>query len=213
MLVAHRGIGIVGLFAIAFLIWAGQTIAASNFVKISLSNGVTVELPSNWIAMSDNKRITLGAWNESVLAARKLSDVENELPFAANYYDDRGNAAGTFAIRYYPAFTITQSEAIAANALDVKELDAGLRQTVGQGIEASGGKMVAWLGTTKKSINGNIYFISEDRLLTPRGDVFRGFLVRYLNAGKSFTIMISYREDQEYYLRPICDRIISSIRN
>jgi len=37
--------------------------------------------------------------------------------------------------------------------------------------------------------------------------------VRVFNGGKSFTMTVSYRENQEYLLRPICDRIISSLRN
>ena len=42
---------------------------------------------------------------------------------------------------------------------------------------------------------------------------FKVRLVRVFNGGKSFTLTVSYREDKEYVLRPICDRIISSLRN
>lgn len=213
MLIAHRGIGIVGLFAIAFLIWAGQSVADTNFVKIHLQNGVTVELPKNWKVASDNKRVTLDTWKESVLEARKLSDVDNEMPFAANYYDDRGETEGSFVIRYYPKLEITQDEAIAGGTAFIKELDAGVRQNFTTGLEAAGGQLVAWLGTTRKTINESTYFVSENRQISPRGVGIRGYLVRSLNAGKSFTIIMSYREDREYFLRPICDRIISSIRN
>jgi hypothetical protein len=38
-------------------------------------------------------------------------------------------------------------------------------------------------------------------------------LVRILNGSKSFTLAISYREAQEYLLRPIGDRMIASLRN
>lgn len=205
-----NGNRLIFLFASLFLC-VGQSYAESNFVSISLQGEVSVSLPKNWSVISANKRITLGAWGESVLEAHKLSDVENELPFAANYYDDRGNAVGTFAIRYYPTIEITQTEAIAGETRFIKELDAGLSQTVGQGIQAAGGKLIAWLGTTRKAINGSIYFISEDRVLTPQGDVFRGALVRYLNEGKSFIIIISYREDQANFFTPICNKIINSI--
>lgn len=191
----------------------GQSNAESNFVRVSLTKGVTVYLPRNWSAMSDNKRITLDTWKESVLEARKLSDVENDLPFTANYYDDHGNTAGTFAIRFYPNLKVTESEAVAGGAKFIKELDEGVRQNFKIGLEAGGGKLVSWLGTATQSINGSTYFISKNRQISPRGDKFRGILVRYLNAGKSFTIIISYREDQEFYLKPICDKIISSIRH
>ena len=142
----------------------------------------------------------------------KLTDVENSLPFAATYYDDRGEVAGTFAIRFYPNIVVSQSEAIAADSVFTKELDADVRDSFTKGYEAAGGKLIAWLGTIKKSINNSVYFISESRQLSPREVAMRGILVRYLNSGKSFTIIISYREDQEYFLRPIYDRTIRSIQ-
>ena len=190
-----------------------QSDAKSNFIRVSLTKGVTVDLPSNWSVMSANKRITLDAWKESVLEARKLSDIENELAFTANYYDDNGNTAGMFAIRFYPNLDVTESEAVAGGTAFIKELDEGVKQNFKLGLEAGGGKLVSWLGTATQSINGSTYFISKNRQISPRGDRFRGIIVRYLNDGKSFTIIISYREDQEFYLKPICDKIISSIRH
>jgi hypothetical protein len=202
------------ILLITLFICIGQSTAESNFVRANLTRGVTVELPINWTIMSNNRRITLDTWNESVLEASKLPDAENVLSFAANYFDDSGNTAGSFNIRFYPKLEIAQSEAVAAVGPDfIKELDESVRQNFTSGLEAGGGKMVEWLGTTTKSINGSVYFISENRQLTPRGDGFRGILVRYLNAGKSFTIVVSYREDDAYILRPICDSIISSIRH
>lgn len=202
------------ILLITLFICAGQSSAGSNFARVDLTRGVTVELPTNWSVMSNNKRVTLDTWRESVLEAHKLSDAENNLPFAANYYDDSGNTAASFAIRFYPKLEFAQSEAVSAGGPEfIKELDDGVRQNFMSGLEAGGGKLVAWLGTVPKSINGSVYFISESRQLTPRGDRFRGILVRYLNAGKSFTIIISYREDEEYFLMPICNRIINSIRH
>ena len=197
---------------IALFLCVGKSNAESNFVKVSLTKGVTIDIPRNWSVMSNNKRITLDTWKESVLESHKLTDVENSLPFAANYYDDRGEVAGTFAIRFYPNIVVSQSEAIAADSVFIKELDAGVRDNFTKGYEMSGGKLIAWLGTTKKSINNSVYFISESRQLSPRGVAMLGILVRYLNSGKSFTIIISYREDQEYFLRPIYDRTIRSIQ-
>ena len=202
----------IGLLITTFFCVA-ESNAKNNFVRVNLSKGVSVELPRNWYAMSHNKRITLDAWKEAVLEARKLSDIENDLSFAASYYDDRGNTAGSFVIRFYPKIDVSQSEAIAGGAIFVKELNEGIRESFTKGTEASGAKMVSWLGTVRKSINESVYFISEFRQLSPNGKEFRGFLVRYLNMGKSFTIIIQYREDQEYFLRPICSRIISSIQH
>jgi len=197
---------------LALFLCVGKSSAESNFVKVSLMKGVTIDLPRNWSVNSDNKRITLDTWKESVLESHKLTDVENSIPFAANYYDERGEISGTFAIRFYPNIAVSQAEALTADSVFIKELDAGVRDNFTKGYEASGGKVIAWLGTIKKSINNSVYFISESRQLPPRGVAMRGILVRYLNSGKSFTIIISYREDQEYFLRPIYDKTIRSIQ-
>jgi hypothetical protein len=190
-----------------------QSNADSNFIRVNLTKGVSAELPKNWSVMSKNRRITIETWKESVFQANKLSDVENDLPFMANYFDDMGNSAGTFSIRFYPTIKVTESEAIAGGMVFIKEIDDGIKKNFTIGVEAGGGKLVSWLGTTVRSINGSMYFISENRQLSPRGEGFRGILVRYLNAEKSFTVLISYREDDAYVLKPICDRIISSIQH
>lgn len=210
-MVKTHNIFIVILFTLLFCM--DQSNAQSNFVRISLPNGVTIDLPRNWSVMSDNRRITLDTWRESVLEAHKLSDEKSDYPFAANYYDDNGNTAGTFGIRFYPNIEVTELETIAGGATFIKHIDESVKENYKKGLEAGGGKLVVWLGTATKSINGSMYFISKNRTLSPKGDGFRGTLVRYLNAGKSFTIIISYREDQELYLSPICDKIINSIRH
>ena len=128
---------------IALFLCVGKSNAESNFVKVSLTKGVTIDIPRNWSVMSNNKRITLDTWKESVLESHKLTDVENSLPFAATYYDDRGEVAGTFAIRFYPNIVVSQSEAIAADSVFTKELDAGVRDNFTKGYETSGGKLIA----------------------------------------------------------------------
>ncbi len=211
-----RRIGMDSLFrwilAITFSFSPEAVSASSNFVRVNLPKGVTVELPKNWVVMSANERTTLGAWNEAHLEAKKITDIENDLGFAATYYDEQRRTAATFAIRYYPTLVMTQSEVGAYSAEETKQFDAGLRQTFTKGFESTGGKVVAWLGTMKRNINGAVFLISENRQLLPNQARFRAQLVRLLDAGNSFTIMISYREDQEFFLRPICEKIINSVR-
>ena len=209
---ARNSASLCWLLGVALFLCMGITNAAGNFIPVRLPKSVTVELPKNWTALTNNQRITLDSWVEAKIEARGMADATHDLAFAANYYDDQGKTAGMFNIRYYPNLDVTQSEARAANASDVKELDAVLRQDVVPGVEMAGGRLLAWVGTTKQSINGATAFVSEYRRSSPQGGSFRARLVRFFNAQKSFTITISYREDQDYFLRPICDRIISSIR-
>lgn len=186
--------------------------AQSSFVKVSLAQGVSVELPAHWQTMSANKKATLQAWQESVNEKYKLKDVEHDLALVANNYDDDGFVVASFAIRYYPTMDITNSEAIAGGASFIRELDEVVKQNFKAGLEAAGGKLIAWQGTSRKIINGTSYFVSRNRTISPRGEKFHGVLVRYLNAGKSFTIIMSYRDDQAFYLEPVCEKIIHSIK-
>ncbi len=195
-----------------FASFSSLVFAYNNYISVRLPKGVTVELPKNWVVLSNNQRITLDSWVQAKAEVRGISNNSSELAFAANYYDERNITAGIFNIRYYPNLDINQSDAKAAGATDIKELDTTIRQNIIPGIEAAGGRVLAWLGTTKLSINGSTTFITEYRRSSPHGDIFRARLVRFFNGNKSFTITISYREDQEFFLRPICDKIISSIK-
>lgn len=209
---ARKSASLFWLFGAALFICIGIANAAGNFVPVRLPKGVIVELPKNWTVLTNNQRITLDSWVRTKVETSGMADASSDLAFAANYYDDQGKTAGIFNIRYYPDLDVTQSEARAANAADVKELDAALQQNVVPGIEMAGGRLLAWIGTTKSSINGATVFVTEYRRSSQQGGSVRARLVRFFNAQKSFTITISYREDQDYFLRPICDRIINSIR-
>ena len=98
-------------------------------------------------------------------------------------------------------------------ATDIRELDKGLQERISKAGQISGYTVLAWNGTTKQIINGATFYISEYKrspVNENSNTVVR--LVRMLSAGKSFTMTIAYHEDREYLLRPICDRIISSLR-
>lgn len=199
--------------SIAALVFFSSTVYASgNYVSILLPKGVSVELPRNWAVLSNKQLITLDSWVQAKAQANGFANASSELAFAANYYDKQNSTAGTFNIRYYPNLDVSQPDARAAGAADIKELDAVIRLNIVPGIEKSGNRLLAWHGTTKRSINGTSAFITEYRRLSPQGRVFRVRLVRIFNGQKSFTVTVSYREDQGFFLRTICDRIINSIR-
>ncbi|RMD64817.1 hypothetical protein D6833_03840 [Candidatus Parcubacteria bacterium] len=186
--------------------------AADNFTRISLPKGVSIELPKNWIVLSRNQLITLDSAVESVLDLSGIEHEESELPFAANYYDDKGNTLGILNIRYYPELQLTQADAQAATAQDVKDLDAALRENIVRSTKAFNMKVTSWAGTKKTSINGITVFLTEyRRQALKRSGEFRVRLVRVFAANKSFTLTVSYDEAASFLLKPITDRIINSL--
>lgn len=196
---------------LAYLVLCTAQAQPNSYVIVHLPRNVSIELPRNWVVISNNQRTTLDA---SVIARQGNAGIANfrsDLAFAANYYDDGGRTAGIVNVRYYPQQTVTQADARNASAAEVRELDALLQQELQKGVALSGSRLLAWQGTSKNSINGLIVFLSSYRRSSPNG-VFQVRLVRVLDAGRSFTLTISYREDQAYFLQPISDYVIRSLR-
>ena len=201
------------LFGISLLAFAGVVGATGNFVIIHLPKHVSIELPKNWTAISNNQRITLDTFVQSKRELAGASDPSSDLNFAANYYDDSGNTAAIFNIRYYPDMDVTQEDSRAASKSDTEELDGALKAEMVPAMQQFGMTVLSWMGTKKRSINGIVAFITEyQRASLRQGSPFRVRLVRVLNGERSFTVTISYREDQEYFLSPISDRVIQSLR-
>lgn len=184
----------------------------TQFVLLKLPYNVQIEIPRNWEALSNNQRITLDSAVQSRSAG--VFDVSSDLNFGANYYDDKGRTAAILNSRYYPDLDVSQEEARVAEAAEIRELDAALYESLVKAGQVSGFSILVWNGTSRREINGNTVFVTEYKRspLNNNGN-FKVRLVRVFNGSKSFTLTVSYREDQEYLLRPICDRIISSLRN
>ena len=200
--------------AFVFLIfYAFGVSAANNYVPIALPHGVRMELPRNWEALSQNQRVML----DSSVQARKESigifDASSDLNFGANFYDDANKASAIVNIRYYPDMELTQADARGAKKADVQDLDEVLKTAIAQAGKVSGYSIFKWFGTSQRTINGSVAFVTEyERTPINNNGNFRVRLIRVFNGSASFTVTVSYRASQEYLLRPICDRIISSIK-
>lgn len=187
--------------------------AANNFIVVQLPQGVQVELPRNWEALSNNQRITLDSTVQSRLERTGDFDASSDLNFAANYYDDAGKVAALMNVRYYPDMDVTQRDSRDAGPADIEELDRALRANLDKAGKEFGFTVLAWKGTRKQVINGTVAFVTEYRRSPIKNGNFVVRLIRVLNGPRSFTLTVSYRESDEFLLRPICDRIISSLRS
>lgn len=187
-------------------------LAAGSYLLLKLPNGVSIELPRNWVIISGNQRVTLDAWVQARTEKLADSPLRSELSLAANYYDDRGQTAGIFNIRYYPEQEVTQREVREASPEDLAEIDAELRKNLLPAVEAAGNRLLEWRGTRRIDVNGIAVLLSEYRRTSRQVPAFRAQLARVLAGARSFTVTISYREDQEYLLAPICERVLRTIR-
>ena len=201
------------LIATLLVLSGARTHAANNFVQIKLPKKVTVELPKNWTALSRNQRVTLESTVQSLNERIGLFDASSDLNFGANYFEDTGKVAAIFNIRYYPNLELSQVDAAEATANDIHDLDAVIQK----GMEKASiglSSIIEWRGTKRQTINGATVFISEyTRTPIQNNGEFCARLVRVFRKADSYTITISYRLPQELLLRPICDRVIASIKN
>jgi hypothetical protein len=186
---------------------------ANNFIPIKLPHNVSVEIPRNWEVLRNNQRITLDSSVQSRNELAGIFNASSDLNFAANYYDEAGKVAAKMNVRYYQDLELSQVDARAAGQADIRELDGALREASVKAAKINGYSILSWYGTSKQTINGTTAFITEyKRSPIKNNGNSKVRLVRVFNGGRSFTLTVSYREDQEYLLRPICDRIISSLR-
>jgi len=190
--------------------------AQPNYVEVRLPLGVRADLPRNWVALSNNQRITLSSSVQATVEQRGgYFDASSDLAFAANLYDDNQRAVGIFNIRYYPTETIKQEDIRAASASEIKDVDKELQRSLTAALPSAGLAVVEWLGSTKRTINGKSAIVTSyrrQRISPPLTGIFRVRLVRILDGGKTFTATLSYAEDNAILLEPISERIISSIR-
>lgn len=188
-----------------------QQSRASEYVTVRLPHGVEIQMPRNWRILTDDSRITLNAASETLVHQVDLEWLPSSLPFAANYYDGARTTAGILNARYYPTQTLTQSAVRAMRPSDLQELDALLREQLVSAVGASGNRIIEWLGTRPRDIDGMRFLVTTYRRTSAIGGTFHVRLVRLLDASRSFTMTISYREDEKL-LVPITDFMIGSLK-
>ena len=198
------------LVLILFLFAGTISIAGSNYKTISLPKGVSIDLPINWQVISNNERITLDAYVETL-----FDPLDSELPFAANYYNDNDEIDALVNIRYYPWEVVTQENVINMFTPDVlRAMDDVLYKSSTLTMKKINGKILSWNGSKKKRIKDTVALVTDYRRSSglSKSNV-RVRLVRVLNGNKSFTLTVSYVDNKKssFMLKEITNRIIESL--
>jgi hypothetical protein len=186
-----------------------QAWCTSNFVRVPLGKGASIEVPKNWVVLSGNRRTTI----DSFVEAKGYRLTESTLSFAANLYDDHGKTIALINARFYPDNPITQTEAKQAASADLKEIDVEMRKAIEAPLKAMGGRVLTWYGSKMQVING-LYVLVHEHQHSGAGevDVRRVRGVRVWRSPRSFTVTLSYRERDAIMLLPIIDYMTNSLR-
>lgn len=182
---------------------------ASNFIRVPLGKGASIEAPKNWVVLSGNQRTTIDTFVE----AKGYRKTESTLSFAANLYDDRGKTIALVNARFYPDNPITQADARQVTSADLKEIDAEMRKVAEAPLKAMGVRMLNWYGSKMEVING-LYVLVHEHQHSGAGDagVTRVRGLRVWRSPRSFTVTLSYRERDATMLLPIVDYMTKSLR-
>lgn len=206
---ARQGFFSLLLFGLVLAFVASPAWGASNFIRVPLGKGASIEVPKNWVVLSDNQRTTIDAFVE----AKGYRQTESTLGFAANLYDDRGKTIALVNARFYPDNPITQAEARQVTSADLKEIDVEMRKVAEAPLKAMGIRMLNWYGSKMQVING-LYILMHEHQHSGAGDagVTRVRGLRVWRSPRSFTVTLSYRERDATMVLPIVDYMTKSIR-
>jgi hypothetical protein len=195
--------------AAVFLFAAFNVYAESNFARVQVGNGVSIELPRNWSIISDNTRITVDA----AVEAQGAKVVRSNLPFAANLYNDSGRTVAILNVRFYPDNNLTQKDCRVMTEAGLAELDKVSRPSFESSLKSASITNPIF----EKTVIGNISGVcvlrqSEAFDMPPDKSRFKQFRTRFWNAPNSFTVTMGYHTAAEPLVGPIVQRVIASIR-
>ena len=124
-------------------IFVNQASAKNPFVSITLSNGISFELPKNWIVIATNTRTTL----EASVVARPPFAISSSLPFAANLYDSNNQTVGMVNVRVYPTMDVYQNKVVELTPSMMGDVNQELRDSLSNGVMLGGGQVTHRYGT------------------------------------------------------------------
>ena len=208
---------VITLLLFAFMAVFGPVLhyaeAGNNFVSIKLPNKVNIDIPRNWQVATSDQRITLDTTVESQLDLSSLPKITSDLGFIAGYFDDEGDKA-KINVRYYPNIKVNQDSVKRASSKEILEFDTALKQSIYRAMKAFDGTILHWGGTKKQNCGGRIAMLTEYRRSANSGErgSFNVRLIRILDGSSSFTLTVSYNELYTVIFKPICNRVISSLK-
>jgi hypothetical protein len=195
------------VFGLLFILFAGSSLA-SSFVKVELPQKISFQMPINWLVLSANKTITVDAFIESV-----LPKATSDLKFQANLKNDKAQPITTVQVHFWSS-EYQQSDIIEFSEADVVAYNHNMYLKITDELDMFNAQITSWIGTMKENINGLGILRSEYRRISVllQGHV-RVQILRAYCGQNSFSFVITYHEEEVLPLRPIIDKMISTLRS
>lgn len=182
---------------------------ASNFVRVPLGNGASIEVPKNWVVLSGNQRITI----DTAVEAMGHKGTKLSFNFAANLFDDRGKTLALVHAWSSSGANLTQSQIRQLTPAYIKKIDVATREPLESSLNAMGIRMLYWYSYNVQVIN-RLYVLVHGLQHSGADDAgVTSFREIYVGSGShSFTVTLSYQERNAATLLPIIDYMTKSLR-
>lgn len=182
----------------------------SNFVPVTLSRGISLQLPNGWRLLSDDaKRII----DTSTEAALDLSGIGRPAGREVNLIAANSMPASTYAAVRVDLNTpslVHPSEFAQLTARDLRELSIETERNLRLTLPQIGLTLVEFVGLRLEKISGFPALVIEYRRSGPKGMVLVQLLQIY-TAKHSFKVNLSYRESEAMLWKPVLGKIRRSI--
>ena len=180
--------------------------------RLYLQKGISLEIPRSFQLLSDNKKIDLTAFADTLYDDGPRLNVLN---LAANHYDDEGHTDSLVNLRFYPKNPYSQMHPKVLRYLDdeLKELELSTMKEIYNSTNSIPGmKITEWNGVSVQEIGGLMAVVTDYRR-SIKGDSSRVRLIMFHNLKDSFHMTISYddKEDDSFMLKAITDGIVNSL--
>jgi hypothetical protein len=184
---------------------------SSNFARVQMPEGVSLEVPKNWVVLGGSSRVLVDTW----LEAKGITQVDSKAGFIAEAYDEDNRRLAALHVRYFPGGSLTQADLRKLSRTDLIRLDQVTREEAERAYRSMGAQFLSWEKSTIQQLNGLvavIYGLRRNPALAVEDGIFRVRVVRIYAGARTFSVTVSYREQAAPLLEPVTDYIIRSIR-
>jgi hypothetical protein len=179
--------------------------------RINLPQGVSFELPTNWIVGAENERQTV----EMAVQSMGKWTVNGSAGLLSTLYTSNLEIAAQASFRFYSgnqSNNITQSDVAGMSPAQTAEVGDQFKQGMSKSAIQTGTLVFGWKPSVLLKAGGFVAVVTEYQSRFPHESVTRhNIRARVYDGPLSFSVLLSHDNAQRAVLRPILDRILQSL--
>jgi hypothetical protein len=184
-----------------------------SYTRIPLAHGLSVEVPSHWVVLSQANRSNLAAAGSAMMESvdQAPSTAKKETLLAVNALPDPTGAMVRLSVSTPPEYS--QDDLATATASDLKEMEAGLLGLFRRLESAGGPKVIQMQSVRIETIRGLRALVMPYRRLSPTGPSPWQVVQYKIPMGNHLIeLTLSHRESDAIVWRPILEKVKRSLQ-